>query len=169
MIYFIGELGLDGKPNGVVKVGYTNGESAQARLSDLQCGNARRLGLLKEIDGTRDQERRLHELLDHWRLEGEWFAFSTHALAACRWQRVVCPSTFIAALGTRYALPKRDIVDDAAEFIAAKVGDDPRPPWLSPVIDPDDGPASGGAALPHPSIWKRRVAVAGAILEKVAA
>jgi hypothetical protein len=170
VIYFIGELGPDGKPNGVVKIGYTNGESAKDRLSSLQSGNARKLRVLKEIGGTAVGERELHGLLASWRLEGEWFAFSTHALAVCSWKRVVNPVTFIAALGLRHAqAEKRRLADDAARLIAAKIADDARAPeWLAPVIDPDDGPASGGAALPHPSVWARRVVAAGVVLARAA-
>ncbi len=188
MIYFIGELGRDAKPNGIIKIGWTAGESADERLSSLQCGNARRLQVLKAIPGGRETERALHELFAEWRLEGEWFAFGKQATRVVGWQRVVCAQTLVAALGQRYAerarrlkegpptryapippLPEVKWADphDAEERVPE---DDPaRPPaWLVPVIDPDDGPASGGAALPNPSKWARRIHAAAVLLGEAA-
>jgi Meiotically up-regulated gene 113 len=195
MIYFIGELGPDGKPNGIVKIGWTEGESANGRLSDLQCGNARRLKVLNEISGGRDAERILDELFADWRLGGEWFAFGVQSARVLGWKKVVCVQTLLAALGARYAdrarrlehdrlhfsrfppppLPevKRANPHDVGDLFASNEDDPFRPPaWLASVVsppDPDDDPASGGMALPHPGMWARRVKAAGVILERAAA
>jgi Meiotically up-regulated gene 113 len=168
LIYFIGEIGADNKPNGIVKIGYTDGDSAKDRLASLQSGNPRRLRILKEIKGDRDAERLLHELFAEWRLSGEWFASSQHAARLITYKKVVSQTSFVAALGSSYAerarkkdwrdlqferrhLPRDELaarpkrLDDATTLAESVGNDGSNPPsWLTPVIDPpepdDDGP-----------------------------
>jgi hypothetical protein len=67
MVYFI-------ECDGCVKVGYTNGESAEARLLALRTGNPRSMRLLAVISGGQAAERRIHGELSDFRVAGEWFA-----------------------------------------------------------------------------------------------
>lgn len=194
MIYFLGELASDGKPNGLVKVGFTDSSSAKGRLGNCQTGNPRALKVLKEIAGTQSQERKLHKLFRDWHRSGEWFAFSSHALRVLTWKRVVDVETFIAALGERYesawtkeigtfqwttraypvlpppALPVGE--DDAAAraWVAEGLKDDDLPPEaLGPVAYPKrpdgDSDGDGMVASANSAAWRFRVAAARELLE----
>lgn len=66
-VYFI-QSGLDGP----IKIGCAR--SVQARLKQLQIGNAEPLHLLAAIRGDAADERQLHQRFGaHW-IRGEWFA-----------------------------------------------------------------------------------------------
>ena len=66
-IYFIGSDEL-----GAVKIGKSN--NPMKRLSEIQTGNPYKLVLYRVVENVNeDYEIRLHEILDHIRLEGEWF------------------------------------------------------------------------------------------------
>jgi hypothetical protein len=67
MIYF-----LQDRHSLLVKVGYTSG-SARSRRRMLQTGNGSELVLLAVLEGTRGDERRLHERFAECRIAGEWF------------------------------------------------------------------------------------------------
>lgn len=65
-VYFI-RMGDDGP----IKIGHAL--SPRDRLAELQTGNPYRLYLLHVVEGGEPLERRLHEELASYRLEGEWF------------------------------------------------------------------------------------------------
>lgn len=66
-IYFIGNVEL-----GSVKIGRSN--NPKKRLADLQIGNSKKLVLYSVVeDVTPEYEKKLHRLLGHIRLKGEWF------------------------------------------------------------------------------------------------
>lgn len=66
MIYFI----TDGE---YVKIGFTDKDDVQQRLSTLQTGNARELTLLGTMQGGRESEMLLHQVFSSLRVRGEWF------------------------------------------------------------------------------------------------
>jgi hypothetical protein len=80
MIYFI-QAG-DGGP---VKIGHTK-HDAHKRLKELQTGCPEKLTVVGVIEGDRSQERQLHEILDAYRIHGEWFEVvpATQALGVMR-------------------------------------------------------------------------------------
>lgn len=84
MIYFLGELTAQKQPNGMVKIGFTAGESPLQRKGSCQTGNPRPLRLLCELYGTPEDERRLHRALAPWRLNGEWFSLSERAVRSLK-------------------------------------------------------------------------------------
>lgn len=64
MIYFI----TDGE---YTKIGVA--DNPEKRLMELQTGNGRRLKLLLSVDGSYEEEGRLHSVLGKHRQVGEWF------------------------------------------------------------------------------------------------
>lgn len=66
-IYFI-QQGDDGP----IKVGYTK-KSVKTRLGLLQVGNPDELFVIKIIDGTVEDEARIHSIFYESRIRGEWF------------------------------------------------------------------------------------------------
>ncbi|NQT56480.1 MAG: GIY-YIG nuclease family protein [Desulfobacteraceae bacterium] len=68
MIYFI-QQGEDGP----IKIGYTDDEDAQRRLSQLQTGTHHKLHILTTIEGNKLYETELHERFEGLKLSGEWF------------------------------------------------------------------------------------------------
>jgi hypothetical protein len=58
-----------------VKIGFSNAPAAQ-RAYDLQMGNHRRLRIIAELPGTREDEYALHALFKTERLHREWFKFT---------------------------------------------------------------------------------------------
>lgn len=69
MIYF-----LQGKVGTPIKIGYTQTAATLAsRVSSLQTGYPWRLRVLARCDGTKQDERRIHEVFAGYRLMGEWF------------------------------------------------------------------------------------------------
>ncbi len=73
-IYFIGSTEL-----GAVKIGKSN--NPKKRLIELQTGNSHKLTLFAVIeDVSPDYEKELHELMDHIRLNGEWFKLTDELL-----------------------------------------------------------------------------------------
>ena len=66
-IYFIGNVEL-----GAVKIGIS--KNPEKRLVEIQTGNSHKLVLYGIIqDVKEDYEKKLHQIYDHLRLEGEWF------------------------------------------------------------------------------------------------
>ena len=71
-VYFLRELA---DPRSPVKIGWVESpDRCPARVSELQVGNWRRIGIVSVRDGTRDDESALHERFAAWRIGGEWFA-----------------------------------------------------------------------------------------------
>lgn len=66
-IYFIACEPLE-----AVKIGYTS-KNPFARLSALQTGSPAILKMLCFVEGTQDEERRLHETFAPLGIHGEWF------------------------------------------------------------------------------------------------
>lgn len=66
-IYFIGSI-----EQGAVKIG--RAKDPKKRLAQLQTGNSNKLTLFAVVENvTPEYEFKLHKLMDHIRLEGEWF------------------------------------------------------------------------------------------------
>jgi hypothetical protein len=66
---------------GPIKIGYTRGHKLKQRLSGLQVGSPFPLILRRTFPGTRELERKLHDLFRTERLTGEWF-WATPELAS---------------------------------------------------------------------------------------
>lgn len=66
MIYIIANAETDD-----LKIGYSI--NPKKRLKELQTGNANELLLMLVFKGTFEDEKKLHEVYKHIRLEGEWF------------------------------------------------------------------------------------------------
>lgn len=64
MVYFL----TDGE---YIKIGIAT--NLKNRVAKLQTGNARKIKILKIIDGYRCLEKKLHNIFISYRLEGEWF------------------------------------------------------------------------------------------------
>jgi len=60
------------------KIGYTN--NVKTRLNSLQTGNSTELILLKVIEGTMEEEKKLHDKFKDFKILGEWFSFSEDIL-----------------------------------------------------------------------------------------
>lgn len=71
-VYFI-STGVP-QPN-YVKIGFTKGDPFK-RMSGLQTGNPIPLTMIGYFFGSLGIERKLHETLDQFRTQGEWFRFS---------------------------------------------------------------------------------------------
>ena len=69
MIYFI----TDGT---YTKVGYTKRGNLENRIRSLQTGNARKLSLIKTIEGSVEKEGALHRALKKFHVNGEWFDYN---------------------------------------------------------------------------------------------
>jgi len=67
-VYFIRQ-GQDGP----VKIGFAT--NARYRLSGLQTGHSEELSIIRLLEGSKDDEARLHRRFQHCRLGGEWFEF----------------------------------------------------------------------------------------------
>ncbi|TAG60665.1 MAG: hypothetical protein EAZ28_06365 [Oscillatoriales cyanobacterium] len=65
-VYFIFD-----EDNQAIKIGRST--NPLHRLSELQVGNSKSLGLLKIIDGGAELEHKLHKKFKYLRLKGEWF------------------------------------------------------------------------------------------------
>lgn len=74
MIYF-GRLGSDGP----VKIGFT--KNLKRRLPFLQTACPAPIAIIREIEGTLETERWLHEYFDALRQHGEWFTYTDEMLA----------------------------------------------------------------------------------------
>lgn len=85
-----------------VKIG--TAKNVEIRVGELQIGNPRRLQLLASFEGGRAGERFLHELLDKYRLGGEWFDVSRHGA-----QNIIAP-ILLKAHGFNARLSFWDIV-----------------------------------------------------------
>ncbi|GEO18084.1 GIY-YIG nuclease family protein [Microvirga aerophila] len=68
-IYFIRQ-GTDGH----VKIGFAT--NAAKRLDQLQTGHSEVLSIIRLLEGTKEDEVRLHQRFGELRLTGEWFKFS---------------------------------------------------------------------------------------------
>lgn len=68
MIYF-----LQAGPDGRIKIGFTSGKTADARVDDLSVGCPYEPKLLTTMDGTLKDEGLLHEQFKDSRVNGEWF------------------------------------------------------------------------------------------------
>ncbi|PTQ64500.1 Meiotically Up-regulated Gene 113 (MUG113) protein [Sphingomonas sp. PP-CE-3G-477] len=68
VVYFIGNL-----EHKIVKIGFTAG-SVLGRLKGIQTGSPVRLSILAYIEGTREDEARLHRTFSPIGLFGEWFS-----------------------------------------------------------------------------------------------
>ena len=67
-----------------VKIGYTT--NMTRRLRDVQVGNPEPLELLGTLDGTKDDEKRLHHDWRRLRVEGEWFRLTDELAYSIEWQ-----------------------------------------------------------------------------------
>ena len=68
MIYFIQD-----RERNHIKIGFTDGSDAEVRRQALQTGNSSRLIVLFTMDGTRQDEKNLHERFSASCECGEWF------------------------------------------------------------------------------------------------
>lgn len=73
MIYFIRAA------SGAVKIGFSIKPSS--RVSNLQCGNAEPLQIIRAIPGDRRAERWLHREFRGSKIHGEWFSYSDRMLS----------------------------------------------------------------------------------------
>lgn len=76
-IYFVEDLGSVTSTTSAVKIGFTTGRPIK-RLHSLQSGSPNTLDLLGYIPGTQADEHRMHELLDHAHIRGEWFSLGKY-------------------------------------------------------------------------------------------
>ena len=60
---------------GPVKIGHTEGETAQGRRAEMQTGNPEKLYILRQLVGDRQLEKRLHEIYRERRIRGEWYRY----------------------------------------------------------------------------------------------
>lgn len=67
-VYFIRDLEC-----GLIKIGYTRGQSAEGRLSTLQTANAHKLALIAIMEGGYPDESELHQQFAAHHVRGEWF------------------------------------------------------------------------------------------------
>lgn len=67
---------LQAPPLMPVKIGFTRAERVEYRLTGLQTGCPYPLRVIARATGLPAQERRLHALLDAYRLTGEWFEWT---------------------------------------------------------------------------------------------
>ena len=58
---------------GMIKIGRS--KNPQKRLKQLQTGNPNKLKLIVAFKGEGWKEKNIHERLDRYRLEGEWFSY----------------------------------------------------------------------------------------------
>ena len=85
-VYFVmngvkpSECGEDWDKRSYVKIGYS--KSPKERFSALQTASPERLDLMGYFPGNPDTEKQFHELFDHLRRKGEWFAL-TRQLYTC--------------------------------------------------------------------------------------
>lgn len=88
-VYFI----QSGGQSGPLKIGVS--ANPLLRLRELQQGNPDRLEIIGTMPGNRRLERAYHELHDHIRIRGEWFAAEPELLESialgCVDSRVVLP------------------------------------------------------------------------------
>lgn len=78
-VYFIQEI-----PDGPIKIGWTD-RPISIRLSGIQHGNCRELGIIACIDGASKQdEAAWHERFASLRIRGEWFRPDLMLLAAIK-------------------------------------------------------------------------------------
>ena len=56
---------------GMIKIGRS--KNPNKRLKQLQTGNANKLKLIASFEGMGWREKLIHEKLDRWSEEGEWF------------------------------------------------------------------------------------------------
>lgn len=73
-IYFI-------EDGDAVKIGFTKDANPKNRIRSIQTGNPKKLTLLGFVPGTIQDERRIHNDLKDYRLEGEWFSFATPVIS----------------------------------------------------------------------------------------
>jgi hypothetical protein len=66
-VYVIRAVGTDS-----YKIGFTT-KTPEERRASLQTGNPRELEVVAAFVGTTEDERRIHQLLEDYRQEGEWF------------------------------------------------------------------------------------------------
>jgi hypothetical protein len=66
----------------VFKVGFTT--NADQRMSSLGCAAAMPLQRLALVEGTIEDEKRIHRALAQWNTNGEWYAATPASLAALR-------------------------------------------------------------------------------------
>lgn len=62
---------------GLVKIGYTAGETADARLASIQTACPSAITLLATMPGDPDTERALHAAFAGLRVRGEWFRYGS--------------------------------------------------------------------------------------------
>lgn len=79
MIYFI-----QNESNRAIKIGFT-GEDVPSRMAQLQTASPDRLKLLGSIPGTTEDECFLHEMLDSYRMSGEWFRPHRDVISWIEW------------------------------------------------------------------------------------
>ncbi len=93
MIYFIS----DGE---YTKIGFTDKDDIQRRLTDLQVGNPKELKVAATMIGGREEEAILHRVLGNLWVRGEWFRLS---LPGCAEQdRGATPVQRAAEAAVRY-------------------------------------------------------------------
>lgn len=78
-VYFIQEI-----PDGPIKIGWTD-RPISIRLSGIQHGNCRELGIIARIEGSSKQdEAAWHERFASLRIRGEWFRPNLTLLTAIK-------------------------------------------------------------------------------------
>lgn len=74
-------LYIIGASSGPVKIGISG--AASVRLRQLQTGYPHRLEIIAEVAGDEEDEEYVHNFLQQWRLEGEWFERSAEVERFC--------------------------------------------------------------------------------------
>lgn len=72
-----------GYSEGPVKIGFT-GDDVYARIRSLQTGSPEQLVPMGTAEGTQQDERAIHALLDDFRMVGEWFFPAKKVLLVAR-------------------------------------------------------------------------------------
>ena len=112
-IYFIGSL-----ESRTVKIGKSN--NPEKRLAELQIGNPHKLVLYGVIDDVSSElERRLHRILDPFRLEGEWFKLTDEVI--------------------RFMISKTDKISYDFKIHGSKLKPDPLDIAIDKIVKPNYG------------------------------
>ena len=61
------------------KIGYTGGK-AKNRVKAMQTGCPHKLSIIKEVHGSQEREKWLHEAFSENRRQGEWFEFDEETI-----------------------------------------------------------------------------------------
>lgn len=106
-VYFITEKG---RTDGPVKIGVT--ADLTKRLNGLQTGHHRELQVIATLEGGRETEAYLHEMLARWRIRGEWYSRTAEVEEAIERAKLTGRASLPLSdpgLATRVFTPNQDV------------------------------------------------------------